>query len=171
VTTANVLVVDDEQDVRRGFVRALTLQGYSVWEASSANEALQMCDAHHFDVVVLDFIMPGLNGVELLVRLRRRLSFIRSIVISGKLDRSSSQDDISKDLREAVEADVYLHKPVSNDGLIAAVQSLTSRQTPADWQAVAGTITGAQGSSLTAAKRAGKELKKKYRRRATPRNG
>lgn len=167
---AHVLVVDDEPDIRRAFARLLRLSGHSPAEAGSASEALQKCEEETFDVVILDFIMPGMNGIELLTRIRRRQPFVRSILVSGKLERHRSESDISKDLREAVEADVYLHKPVANDELLEAVQRLTAPEAERDWKDVAGGITSAGRTSLTAARHAAKELKK-HRSRRTPQDG
>lgn len=157
---SRILVVDDERDVRRAFVRMLRLAGLVPTEAGSADEALQKCEEQTFDVVVLDFIMPDMNGIELLTRIRRLQPFVRSILVSGKLDRRRSESEISKDLREAVEADVYLHKPVANDELLDAVRRLTTPEGERDWKDVASGITSAGHSSLTAARRAAKELKK-----------
>ncbi|MFY9821122.1 MAG: response regulator [Thermoanaerobaculia bacterium] len=167
---SRVLVVDDERDVRQAFARALRLAGLLPAQAGSADEALQKCEEETFDVVILDFIMPDMNGIELLTRIRRLQPFVRSIVVSGKLDRRRSESDISKDLREAVEADVYLHKPVDNDTLLEAVRGLTTAEADRDWKDVASGITSASRTNLTAARRAAKELKK-HRSRRTPQDG
>lgn len=157
---AHVLVVDDERDVRRGFTRTLMMAGHLPTEAGSAQEALVKCDEQAFDVVILDFIMPDMNGIELLTKIRRRQPFVRSIVVSGKIPRHRSETDISKDLREAVESDIYLHKPVANAELLDAVQRLTASAAEKDWKDIASGITSAGRTSLAAAKSAARALKK-----------
>lgn len=155
-----ILVVDDERDVRRAFARAVKLDGLLPTEAGSAAEALERCDEHVYDVVVIDFIMPDMNGVELLTRIRRTQPFIRSILVSGKLDRQRDEKDIATDIRQAVEADVYLHKPVKTDALIATIRSLLDDKEAKDWKYVAARIKTGGEARIASANRAAKELRK-----------
>jgi CheY-like chemotaxis protein len=157
---AQVLVVDDEQDIGRAFVRMLELNSHTATSAGSAKEALELCDQRSFDVVILDFIMPGVTGLELLARIRRRQPFVRSILVSGKLERSRTEAEISTDVREAVEADVYFHKPVSSDDLLAAIARLTEPVEGKDWKTIASTITDASRSSVGMARDAAKKLRR-----------
>jgi CheY-like chemotaxis protein len=103
--STRVLVVDDEKDVRDAWARALRIAGYTVQAVGSPADAIALAESHAFDVVVLDFIIPGMDGVELLVRLRDRLPYIRSVVVSGKLDAGRPEAEITTDLRISVEAD------------------------------------------------------------------
>ena len=59
-----VLVVDDEHDIRSMLAIVLSVEGWSVVEASGGTEALELCADTEFDVVVLDQRMPGITGVE-----------------------------------------------------------------------------------------------------------
>lgn len=160
MTAHRILVVDDETGVRRAFARALKLAHFLPTEASSADEALEKCDEHTYDVVILDFMMPDMNGIELLARIRRRQPFIRSIVISGKLDRRRDEREIARELREAVEADSYLHKPVSNETLIKAVRDLLPSNDAQDWKALAARVETTRTGTIKAASEAAKALKK-----------
>src|SRR5262249_15350076 len=103
-----ILIVDDEDAVRRAWEKALRYAGHRVLSASNAKRALELCDEHGIDAVVLDFIMPGVDGIQLLVQIRKRLPFVRSVIVSGKLDSNIKQSDLSAELKSAVEADVYL---------------------------------------------------------------
>ena len=58
-----VLIVDDEDSVRAAWERALRHAGYHVLTAGTGQQALKLCDEHAIDVVVLDFIMPSIDGV------------------------------------------------------------------------------------------------------------
>lgn len=158
---AKILVVDDEQNVLRSWSRALRLAGYTVRMANSGDEALRQCDEHHFDLVLVDFLMPGMTGVELLRRIRKKLPFVRSIIVSGKIDEDVTEVEISRKLRETVEADLYLHKPVSNDSLRESVRTLLeSREIPQSWELVARGTKKAGSATIASARQAARDLKK-----------
>lgn len=157
--TSRILIVDDEIIVLDSFERALTLEGYSTWKATSGQEALKLCQQHSFDLVILDFIMPGMDGLELLTRIRKQQPLVRSIVISGKIDTEVDETQVSKNLGQWVEADAYLHKPVSASKLKEAVHSLVSEQLPDDWQAIARKAVKGQEFKIKNAKAASKNLK------------
>jgi response regulator RpfG family c-di-GMP phosphodiesterase len=105
-------------------------------------------------------MMPDMNGIELLARIRRRQPFIRSIVISGKLDRRRDEREIARELREAVEADSYLHKPVSNEILVETVRELLPSNGAQDWKALAGRVETSRAGTIKAANEAAEALKK-----------
>ena len=160
MTAHRILIVDDEPDVRRAFARTLKLAHFLPTEAGTADEALERCDEHTYDVVILDFMMPDMNGIELLARIRRLQPFIRSVVISGKLDRRRDERDIARELRDAVEADSYLHKPVSNETLVGTVKGLLPSNDAQDWKALAARVETTRAGTIKAANEAAKALKK-----------
>lgn len=161
---SRILIIDDEKLVLDGFKTALELEGYKIWTALEAKAALKIVQEIPFDVIVLDFIMPGMDGVELLARIRKHQPLVRSIIISGKIDIKSSEDDLTKLLGEQVEADLYLHKPVSNERLVASVKSLLTNPTGSDWKAVAGQLVQKQGAPINKAKATAKNLKKNLKK-------
>jgi CheY-like chemotaxis protein len=160
-----VLVVDDEDAVRKAWEKALRHAGHHVLTAATAQRALELCDEHTIDAVVLDFIMPSVDGVQLLVKIRKRLPFIRSLIVSGKLDTDVTQADLTSELKAEVEADLYLHKPLSNDDLRGAIDGLLKTPPPNDWKAVAKHTSRTQ--RITAKKAAGvaKSLKGRKKKR------
>jgi CheY-like chemotaxis protein len=160
-----ILIVDDERNVLRAWARALRLEGYRVSTASTAREALDLADEHVFDVVVLDFLMPSMTGLELLTRLRRKIATIRSVVISGKIDKKITAEQLTSQLRDAVEADVYLHKPVSNKTLVDTVTQLTEKA-PGNWKEFAEKVGSARASKIGKARETAKELKKDIKKKA-----
>jgi len=160
MATSRILVVDDEPNVLKSWSRALRLAGYDVSTALGGKEALQKCDERHFDLVIVDFLMPAMTGVELLGRIRKKLPFIRSIVVSGKLDEAVSEVGISRKLRETVEADVYLHKPISNERLRETVKALLeSGEKSKDWVSVGKQATEAAKGTIESAKQVSRDLK------------
>jgi excisionase family DNA binding protein len=87
-----VLVVDDDERLRE-FVRVnLELEGYSVREASSAEEALAAIADQAPALVLLDVVMPGVDGWQMLQRMQERYGSIPVIMFSGKVDEESEGD-------------------------------------------------------------------------------
>lgn len=80
---ATVLVVDDEQDIRDASERILIRTGFQVLKASGGNEALDILDTERIDIVLLDLKMPGMDGLEVLKRIRKLSETIQVIVITG----------------------------------------------------------------------------------------
>jgi two-component system phosphate regulon sensor histidine kinase PhoR len=80
---AFVLIVDDEQDIRDASERILSRIGYQVQKASRGDEALDILNKNSIDIVLLDLKMPGMDGMEVLARIRERSTEIQVIVITG----------------------------------------------------------------------------------------
>lgn len=89
----SILIVDDDPGLR-GFVRAsLELEGYSVREAGSAEEGLAALEAESPDLILLDVMMPKVDGWEMLRRVRERhgVEAIPVLMFSGKVDESENE--------------------------------------------------------------------------------
>ena len=78
-----VLVVDDERDIRDGCERILVRKGCTVSKASNGQEALDLFAESPFDIVLLDLKMPGLDGMEVLLRMRESQPDALVIIITG----------------------------------------------------------------------------------------
>src|SRR5207302_1210186 len=72
VSTGNILIVDDEPQIRRVLRTTLTAQGYQVADARSGEEALECVRKDHFDLILLDLNMPGMGGLDACRELRAR---------------------------------------------------------------------------------------------------
>ena len=93
--TARILIVDDTDHVRDMLVNILEIQGFEVvGQASSAEEALEQADEHRPDVVVMDYKMPGTDGLEATRGLRERHPDLSVILYSAYL---------TEELRKAAE--------------------------------------------------------------------
>ena len=87
----NVVVVDDDLLVLDVMVHLLENIGHKVWRAGNANEALALMGGPgHFDLVVLDIVLPGMSGIELAKRIRARFPSIPMIAMSGYISDDSS---------------------------------------------------------------------------------
>jgi two-component system response regulator MprA len=122
---ARVLVVDDDPAVRSAISRALRVD-YDVEEAADGSEAL----AHHSqstaDAIVLDLLMPGIDGLEVCRTLRRRDDHVPILVVTAR--------DAIEDRVEGLDAgaDDYLVKPFAIDELRARVRALLRRSGSGD---------------------------------------
>ena len=114
-----ILVVDDEPAYRHIIARRLTANGYEVLEAGDGEEGLAAVRSHVPDLILLDVIMPRLNGLEVCRRLKgdAMIPFIPIILLTGE----SAPDDIIAGLDAG--ADEYLTKPVDQPALVARVRS------------------------------------------------
>jgi signal transduction histidine kinase len=78
-----VLVVDDEKRIRDGCQKALTLDGFEVTSVESGDKALQMIEEQHYDIILLDLMMPGISGMEVLTHCKTLHPDSVIIVITG----------------------------------------------------------------------------------------
>jgi two-component system, OmpR family, response regulator MprA len=120
-----ILVVDDERAVRDSLRRALELQGYQVDLAADGAEALaQLKSNGQPDAVVLDILMPGIDGLEVCRRIRENGNEVPVLMLTARDavgDRVAGLD---------AGADDYLVKPFALDELLARIRALLRRATP-----------------------------------------
>jgi DNA-binding response OmpR family regulator len=121
---ARVLVVDDEADVRLLLRRILEAEGFQVFDADGALSATHELGASQPpDIVLLDIGLPGVDGMEVLTRIRRG-SDVPVIMLTGRGD----QEDRVAGLRGG--ADDYVVKPFVADELLARIESVLRRSGP-----------------------------------------
>jgi DNA-binding response OmpR family regulator len=121
--TPTILVADDEEDLRELVSYRLTRSGYQVIGAGDGQEALELAAECTPDVMVLDVMMPKLDGYELTRRVRAEAS-LRSIPVI-LLTARSQEADIDRGYE--VGADDYLEKPFNPDELVARVRAVLGR--------------------------------------------
>ena len=119
---ANILVVDDEENIREAIKDSLSDLGFRVLQAADGNEALNIITKFTPDLILLDIIMPGMSGYQLLRRIPKILD-IPVIILSARTD--------IVDKVEAFElgADDYIPKPFLIEELRARVQAVLRRKT------------------------------------------
>jgi two-component system phosphate regulon response regulator PhoB len=135
----NVLVVDDEAAIRDMIQFALEKAGMGVQLASNAHEALLQISESRPDIILMDWMMPGVSGLELTRRLRKDV-YTEDIPIIMLTARVTEDDKIA-----GLEAgtDDYVVKPFSPRELLARIRAVTRRTSPADdrGRLVAGNLT------------------------------
>jgi two-component system, OmpR family, KDP operon response regulator KdpE len=119
--TKKVLVVDDEPILVKLVDQVLSEKGYEVLKAGSGQEALKVLFAEKPDLILLDVVMPGLDGWQTCSRIRD-VSNVPIIILTGK---KNTEDDIVRGLEYG--ADEYLLKPVGNKELVARVRAALRR--------------------------------------------
>jgi len=116
-----ILVIDDDPVFLRLVEQVLTEKGYEVLKAGSGQEGLRILFVQRPDVVLLDVVMPGIDGWQTCSRIRD-VSDIPIIMLTGK---QMAEDDIVRGLDYG--ADDYLIKPVGNRELVARVRAVLRR--------------------------------------------
>jgi DNA-binding response OmpR family regulator len=119
-----VLVADDEEDVRELVTYRLSRSGYRVIGAGDGMEAFELATEHAPDLMVLDVMMPKLDGYELTRRVRAEAA-LRSIPVI-LLTARSQETDVDRGFE--VGADDYLRKPFNPDELVARVRAVLGRR-------------------------------------------
>jgi two-component system KDP operon response regulator KdpE len=125
VTSATVLVVDDEPQIRRVLRTTLTSQGYAVIEARSGDEALEVIRGEQVDLILLDLNMPGRSGIEVCREIRASgdVPIIMLTVRNTERDKVQALD---------AGADDYVVKPFGSEELMARIRAALRRVAPAE---------------------------------------
>ena len=116
-----ILVVEDEKKVARFLEKGLREEGYSVDVSHDGTDGLLKAHVHDYDLLVLDVMLPGKSGLEVVRELRARESSVPVLLLTARGD----QDDIVLGLDAG--ADDYLTKPFGFDELLARVRALLRR--------------------------------------------
>jgi len=112
---AKILIVDDSAMARRGVRHVLESAGYDVVEAEDGLVALEGYFLDKPDLVVLDLVMKGMNGLDVLKKLQEMDAGVRVLVVSADVQ------DSSRELAVSGGASGFLTKPVDRAGLLTAV--------------------------------------------------
>lgn len=115
-----VLVVDDEPHIRRLLVTRLTAEGYDVAEAENGEDGLEIVLSEPPDIVLLDLMMPGASGLEILSRIRSTegLERLPVVILTAK------GQDTDRELALAGGASDFITKPFSPMKLLTRIQEI-----------------------------------------------
>jgi DNA-binding response OmpR family regulator len=122
----NILVVDDEKNTRMFFKAVLENAGYTVTEASNGEEALCVMDKEHIDLVVLDVMMPKMDGYEFTKVIRESNNNLPILMVSAK------QLPTDKHKGFAAGTDDYITKPIDDEEMLFRIKALLRRAKIAD---------------------------------------
>lgn len=116
-----ILLVEDEDQIRKLVKMNLQLEGYEVVEAIDGPQALSIINSQHFDLILLDIMLPEINGYQICEQIRLRNKKVGIIFLSA---RDSTEDRI---LGLKLGADDYITKPFNLEELLLRVQNLAKR--------------------------------------------
>ncbi len=112
----NILVVDDEEPFRRLLKKELARKGYSVEVAPDGSEALRLLRDRSFDVILLDVVMPGVDGISLMKQLKEEPGAPAIIVLTGKATVETAVEAMKNGAHD------YLTKPYKLDELAIVIE-------------------------------------------------
>ena len=118
---ARIIVIDDQESIRRVVRRALALEGHEVLEASEGEAGIALLAKERADLVITDIFMPGQDGIVTLREIRKRFPAVKVMVISG--GDETGLMDLRRDA-ELLGAVSSLPKPFDAKELIAAVRAI-----------------------------------------------
>jgi two-component system, OmpR family, alkaline phosphatase synthesis response regulator PhoP len=118
----HLLLVEDDATLRRALAFNLTREGYEVASAADGESALEAARSQRLDLILLDVMLPGMSGVEVLRVLRREGVTTPVIILSAK------GDEIDRVVGLQVGADDYVAKPFSRPELLARIEAVLRRQ-------------------------------------------
>ena len=119
--TKRILVIDDEDAIRKSFELALEDSGYQVDTASSGMEGIEMLKSQNYDLVFLDLKMPGMNGVETLREIRKLNKDIPVYIVTAFYGEFF--EELKHMAEQGVEFEV-LNKPVDGDMIFTLCKSV-----------------------------------------------
>lgn len=122
----NILIVDDDELVRRALERALRTTGYRTFTAASGQQALELLDKHAFIAVISDHLMPGMTGLELMREVKRRFRPCVKIIITGFMPERVAE------ALAAGKIDRFMTKPWENAELRSTLLAALAEQVAMD---------------------------------------
>jgi two-component system, OmpR family, response regulator len=117
-----VLIVDDEPDFLETIVKRLRKRNIDAAGADSGKEALGLLEKQHFDVVILDIRMPGMDGIETLKEMKKKRPLMEVILLTGHASVESGMQGIQYGAFD------YVMKPAEIDELIEKVRQAFERK-------------------------------------------
>jgi len=127
-----ILIVDDEASLRFALTELLTGEGYTTFTAGSGEEAINILENENIDIAILDYHLPGINGVELLTMIKQNYKWIQVILITAYGSETVAINAIK------ISAYDYITKPFDNETLLNRIShirdSISKKQNDSDME-------------------------------------
>lgn len=125
---AKILMVDDEVVFAQNMTKLLNAKGYRVSAVTSGDQAMERLEEEHFDVVILDLKMPGMDGIATLKEIKKLEIFTEILILTGHGSIDTAMEAVSLGAYD------YLTKPCGIDELVAKIQGAWEKKDDAERQ-------------------------------------
>jgi two-component system response regulator AtoC len=122
IEPARILIIDDEESIRKTVSLTLQYAGYSVDTAENGKQAMQKAAAHFYNLALIDIRLPDMEGTELLTALKETTPRMIKVILTGYPALENAVRAINK------HADAYLIKPVNTDELLKVIKENLDKQ-------------------------------------------
>ncbi len=113
MTEARILIVEDDKDFAEALTDVLDLYGYQVDAVHTGEDAIELTRTKHFDVILMDIALPGLDGIETLQRIQARDPNVKALLMTGY---------IAPHLRARAAGTEILAKPLNHEDLLQRIR-------------------------------------------------
>lgn len=117
-----VLIVDDEDDIRKTLTVILNENGYDTDSAKNGQEAIRKANERFYNIALIDIVLPDMNGVELLTKIRETKPKMRKIIMTGNPSVQNAVGALNNG------ADAYIMKPLDIEKVLTTVEEQLKKQ-------------------------------------------
>ena len=122
MSDASIILVDDEKDFVETLAKRLTRRGYEVAYAYNGEQALEMLKNRSFHVAIIDFKMPGINGIETLIEMKKMCPSVEVIFLTGHASIETGEEGMRRGAFD------YMTKPVEFPELVEKIQAALDKK-------------------------------------------
>jgi DNA-binding NtrC family response regulator len=121
-TKPRILVVDDDEDIRRVLTEILVGEGYIVDSVGTGMEAIRKTEEKFYNLALIDIKLPDIQGVELLTKIKETKPKMRKIIVTGYPTLQNAVEALNKG------ADAYVMKPLNMDKMLTTIREQLEKQ-------------------------------------------
>jgi len=119
---ARILIVDDDENIRKVLTMILEDEGYAVDQAETAKQAIEKTKKNFYNVALIDIRLPDMEGIELLTKIRDTVPRMRKIIITGYPTLQNAIEAVNRG------ADAYILKPFDVTKVLATIKEQLRKQ-------------------------------------------
>src|SRR5208337_2778652 len=121
-SSAKILIVDDDENIRKVLMAILEDKGYDMEAAGTAREAIKKTDKKFYNLALIDIRLPDMEGIDLLMKIRDTTPRMRKIIITGYPTLQNAVDAVNKG------ADAYVTKPFDVERVLSTISEQLRKQ-------------------------------------------
>jgi len=120
--TARILIVDDDENIRKVLTTILEEEGYLVDSAETAKKAIEKTRKNFYNIALIDIRLPDMEGIELLTKMKETTPKMRKVIITGYPTLQNAIEAVNRG------ADAYIVKPFDMDKVLATIREQLRKQ-------------------------------------------